>query len=696
MTFNAQKFVDLINNTKNPKMQSRMMKEFILNYAPDYFNENSVNYSKEDYLETFLPKKLTDEDFKHLQELGQRMNPPVHITDNEENRKSILDEKRANLKATLEEWFDYLNDEDGGLVYLNDDARHWILNSVVNLESRVLDDKPKLKTLETLLDKPHEIDSYIEIDPNSFDKFKEIIDKYEARDINKLQVKQILIKETGRDPDLDYDFKEKLTSLFSNDQINKVNLYSLILNDPRGTKVNFQKRSENSIKDFPILNSAAVAEISDVLHHCRRQALFYEIENIKQVISDEYKDDPKLTKFLKRNIQIDNNKNTSIKFAPIYAFFQNRTYQDIDLSITDGKWRKFPKGSDPSELRNSVKSFNTGWCIQGLDTAGKYLEEGDIYIYFSHLSEDEMRNEDKDPTVPRLAMVEINDEITEIRGIASSQNLDFFIVNTVDENGSNILENKLRSLDENDQPLFKNADTWLEADNDNKYIGVLYSKFKNNEEFNKNELFSLYQIGKSIKFFGRFMDDRVQEILNARDTKEDLTKIFGSDMSDDILYANEYMVDSYSMLLINLFRDQKVERNKIILNTLKENLSTDDYIKCLTDKNRKNNGNTPILCAARSCNFELFISVFNELEQTLPKERLLDILENDKDKDGNNLLMRVAMMQPNFDKSKKGKEEIVNFLAKTLKHHDLLSQTVLVANKEGKTALGLEADAGRV
>ena len=131
-------------------------------------------------------------------------------------------------------------------------------------------------------------------------------------------------------------------------------------------------------------------------------------------------------------------------------------------------------------MRNSVKSFNTGWCIQGLDTAGKYLEEGDIYIYFSHLSEDEMRNEDKDPTVPRLAMVEINDEITEIRGIASSQNLDFFIVNTVDENGSNILENKLRSLDENDQPLFKNADTWLEADNDNKYIGVLYSKFKNN------------------------------------------------------------------------------------------------------------------------------------------------------------------------------------------------------------------------
>lgn len=157
MTFNAQKFVDLINNTKNPKMQSRMMKEFILNYAPDYFNENSVNYSKEDYLETFLPKKLTDEDFKHLQELGQRMNPPVHITDNEENRKSILDEKRANLKATLEEWFDYLNDEDGGLVYLNDDARHWILNSVVNLESRVLDDKPKLKTLETLLDKPHDV-----------------------------------------------------------------------------------------------------------------------------------------------------------------------------------------------------------------------------------------------------------------------------------------------------------------------------------------------------------------------------------------------------------------------------------------------------------------------------------------------------------------------------------------------------------
>ena len=60
------------------------------------------------------------------------MNPPVNLQDTPEHRTSILNEKKGNLKATLGEWFNYLNDENGGLAYLDNKTRHWIFNSVAN------------------------------------------------------------------------------------------------------------------------------------------------------------------------------------------------------------------------------------------------------------------------------------------------------------------------------------------------------------------------------------------------------------------------------------------------------------------------------------------------------------------------------------------------------------------------------------
>ncbi|MBU6197640.1 MAG: hypothetical protein KGO93_08770, partial [Cyanobacteria bacterium REEB446] len=66
---NTQGWLELLQNTQNQKKKEQIASNFILEYAPEYFTENSNKYNKDEYLERFLPKELTDGDFKHLQRL---------------------------------------------------------------------------------------------------------------------------------------------------------------------------------------------------------------------------------------------------------------------------------------------------------------------------------------------------------------------------------------------------------------------------------------------------------------------------------------------------------------------------------------------------------------------------------------------------------------------------------------------------
>ena len=242
---NSSDWILLKNNNINHKQKIAIAKKFILEHASGFFQ----HYTKEEgdsYLQKFLPEELTNKDFEYLQQFAQRMDPPVRLEDNPENRRLILEEKRGNLKATLDDWFNYLNDTNGGRAYLSNETRHWILNSVSNLEVRILN-----SDIGTLLDKiledPTQLKLNQNIDPAAFKKFQEIIDKYHAGVITIDEIKEQITQETNRNPELDFDFKEKLHKLYENQGLNKPILYSLILNDPRGTKVNFQARSENSI-----------------------------------------------------------------------------------------------------------------------------------------------------------------------------------------------------------------------------------------------------------------------------------------------------------------------------------------------------------------------------------------------------------------------------------------------------------------
>ena len=579
-TTNTRGWLELLQSTKNQnkKEQIAIATSFILEHAPEYFTENSNKYNKDEYLERFLPKELTDGDFKHLQRLAQEMNPPVNLQDTSENRKSILDEKQANLKATLGEWFNYLNDKNGGLAYLDNKTRHWIFNSVANLELRVLDDKPNLKTLEEILKNPEAINSYTEIDATAFAKFKNILEQYQSGSLDQEQIKNEINEYTNRDPSLDFDYRDKLSRLFSDDEIDKVILYSLVLNDPRGTKVNFQNRQENSIKDFPVLNPALIAEINDIVKFCETQTATDTKAKIKEKYATE---SPDLAQFLVDNIQINQgNASSSLNFAALYAFLQNQSQKEIDLTTIDGEWRKFPKDSDAKELRDSIKAFNTGWSVQGLETAQGYLNLGDFHIYYS-------KDTTGEPNVPRLGIAMIDNHIAGIRGIAAKQHLDPCIANAINENGRTILAEKLYSKDDQGKAVFPNKQ-WLRADQDMKDLTILHAKFKNNQKFTGKDLFFIYEICGTIQSLGYKADPRISEILNNRDRTKDFKHMMNlTELPTGELEKLRTQTDksgNNALMLAACSSDK--EKLKLILKTATTTLSPDEFKTFLTHTNK--------------------------------------------------------------------------------------------------------------
>jgi hypothetical protein len=667
---NTQSWLELLQSTKNQKNKEQIASNFILEYAPEYFTENSNKYKKDEYLERFLPKELN--------------------------------EKKANLKATLAEWFNYLNDENGGLAYLDNKTSHWIFNSVANLELRILDDKPNLKTLEKILKNPETINSHTEIDATAFAKFKNILEKYQSRSLDQEEIKNEISKDTARDPDLDFDYRDKLSKLFSNDEIDKVTLYSLVLNDPRGTKVNFQNRKENSIKDFPVLNPALIGEINDIVKFCKIQS----VTDIETKIQEKYAtESPEFANFLVNNIKVNKGKeiipenannqvheqsshtSISLNFAALYAFLQNQSQKEIDLTTTDGEWRKFPKGSDANELRDSIKAFNTGWCVQGLETAQGYLNQGDFHIYYS-------KDANGKATIPRLAIAMTNNDITEIRGIAAKQNLDPYIANAINENGRTILAEKLYSHDDQGKAVFPNSKQWLRADQDMKDLTILHTKFKNNQEFTDKDLFFIYEIYGTIQNLGYEADPRISEILTSRDRIEDFQHMMNlTELPTGELEKLRSQTDEYgNNALMRVARIGNKETVELILNLAEKILSPDEFKTFLTQTN--NDDDNVLMRMTGSDTKEIVKLIFNVAEKILNPNEFKKFLTHTGN-DADNVLLHKAWYGDketvalilNTAIAKLSPNEFKTFLTQTGKNGN--NALLVAAEKGNKEALAL-------
>ncbi|MBI2473494.1 hypothetical protein HYV70_03010 [Candidatus Uhrbacteria bacterium] len=180
------------------------------------------------------------------------------------------------------------------------------------------------------------------------------------------------------------------------------------------------------------------------------------------------------------------------------------------LKKTKGTWIKYDQDSDHRNLVHSLEGHHTDWCTAKEGTARMHLKRGDFYVFYSEDEEGKAR-------IPRVAIRMQEDELKEVRGVGSQQNLDPFIIETVEE--------KLKSFSDGTyyEKKFKGV----------KGLRTIDEKIECGEKLNKEDLIFLYELDDTIEGFGevenseaRWHDPHIAELLKTRDVEADMQTIF--------------------------------------------------------------------------------------------------------------------------------------------------------------------------
>jgi hypothetical protein len=258
----------------------------------------------------------------------------------------------------------------------------------------------------------------------------------------------------------------------------------------------FYERSKKTVANFPELNQQALAFVFDAVQEKRTG----------QAQSFRPEDESRLAEF-KKFLQSEN-------FGKLYAIalehVNSLRFPAEGLAVTQGEWRKYPRGSSPDALTNPLQGFITYWCITGRGYAQSYLSRADLYIYFS-------QDKDGKNVIPRSCIVNDRKQgITEIRGILfdkktnAKQHLDDYIAPVVSE--------KLKAI--------PGGEKWQETMAEMKKLGGIHRKHLQNQPLTKEELSFLYEIDRPIRETGYGRDPRIQELRSQRNPEEDILILF--------------------------------------------------------------------------------------------------------------------------------------------------------------------------
>jgi len=304
-------------------------------------------------------------------------------------------------------------------------------------------------------------------------------------------------------------------------------------------KKEFPKRSKGTIKQFPDINHEALSYVIDKVIDKHQE----------KGIEFEYDIQPDEREAFLKALKEEN-------FAKLYAWandLMNPVPEHL-LPITQGEWRKYEQNSDHKLLTQSIRGKGTGWCTAGENTAKKQLTAGAFYCYYSN-------DDEGDPTIPRLAIRMEGDKIAEVRGVAYKQNVDPFMID--------VLEQKLEE--------FPDKEEYLKKDHDMKQLTEIDSKVKKGIVLNKEDLIFLYEIDNSIEGFGYKKDPRIKELLDQRNTEQDMLIVFDyapeqiahnkEEINENTkAYLGEWSVDVFQTIrkypnieyLYKLFPDKKI------------------------------------------------------------------------------------------------------------------------------------------
>ena len=208
-----------------------------------------------------------------------------------------------------------------------------------------------------------------------------------------------------------------------------------------------------------------------------------------------------------------------ISFKKLYTYYLTKqNYVEDHNKSNDGIWVKYDQGSDSKILCDTLQGKNTGWCTAGYETAKAQLKNGDFYIYYTKGSEGKY-------TEPRIAIrMNGHDEIGEVRGVASDQNLEGEMTDIAD-----------KKLDE-----FPDKDKYKKKVHDMKLLTKIDNKVCSNETLTREELKFLHEIDYEIEGFGWERDTRIEEIKEKRNIKKDFAYIFGCTEKEIATNQTEY------------------------------------------------------------------------------------------------------------------------------------------------------------
>ena len=244
-------------------------------------------------------------------------------------------------------------------------------------------------------------------------------------------------------------------------------------------KNRYTKRTESTVKPFIELN---------------REALSIIYSELIKVLNKENIDDKKLNELI-------NNGSFSKLYS--YAVLKLDFVKNDGFKSNDGIWKKYNKGSNPEILFNDINGKGTGWCTAGgIETARAHINGGDFHVYYT-------KDRERNYTKPRIAIRMEGNQIAEIRGISENQN--------IEANMEKVVDKKLEE--------FPDRDKYKKKVKDMEMLTYIYTKHENKGELTKTDLRFLYEIDDKITGFGYARDPRIEELLQERNVRKDLTLV---------------------------------------------------------------------------------------------------------------------------------------------------------------------------
>lgn len=259
-------------------------------------------------------------------------------------------------------------------------------------------------------------------------------------------------------------------------------------------KAEFRTRKKDTVAMFPPMNPRALAVTIDAIvnrvnEKARSKTERRAIPNLSKKLDDAA---------FQRLVHTED-------FSKIYTQFliELPAYSREGLEDIRGAWVKYPQGSDPKPLVDSLEGYPLEWCTAGMDTARTQLQGGDFHVYYSI-------DEDGKPKIPRVAIRMEQDEIAEVRGIAPNQNLDPYI--------SPVIEKKMAE--------FPDGEAYKKKAGDMKQLTTIEKKIQSGKTLNIVELRFLYEIDDKIEGFGYQRDARIVELRLQRNPEADMPVVF--------------------------------------------------------------------------------------------------------------------------------------------------------------------------